>query len=653
MILALLAAMAWPAMAEEDDGSGEGADTEYLEDEYAMVEFDNAQIQSADLYVTKNVQVMDGDDTDYSEVEFTFYLWLDGSVARQQVYTLWDGDGNQVYEDVDGVQSTDPTGAIIFKTTRQGMFTLRAGQTARFEEVGTGVTYKVEESLEDGWTQILPSGGAAAEGTVTSTGSVASFTNMNGNNVTTTGLSKLVVYKTASFPTGWTFALDPEFTFNIQVGGSILSLEAFDVYSQNTGFLLETDYTDAQGDFTLHAGEYAVFSVPSNKDYTVSEVTDLLPTHTDSEGNEVSDGWRVTSDDSYSGSTGTGTQTVVFNNAIASFIVTKSLAAGSEDDGSDFSFILTDGSGHLWSGAEYWLYDIYGKPIYDDDGELITLATDENGEFTLKANQAAVFFGIDGGTAYAVKEKAQSGWSQVVPASEDGYSKTVSDAVDVLHFENEYVDISGTLAVTKNVSAAEGDLPSSDMDFGFYLYSVDSAGSAKAVSGVVYSIRTGGKSYTYRTGSDGSFSIKNGQTAVFSTLVADATYGVAEAASSTVKYALQSVTVNGEKYSGDDENPLSAGDVFTGELTEDGLSYVFTNGYYSSRIDPDPEPEEPDEPDEPVNPEDDTPDTPDHPFEGFTLPEVGGPTFTLIILIGVACVVVGVILFRKKKPGEE
>ncbi len=681
MVFALVFVMGVPALAEgevtgEDDGATEESGGYSLEgEEYATVVFNNLQIQSPDLYVTKAIQTVEGDDTDYSDVDFSFTLWLNGSLARQQTYTLWDETGTQIYENTAGEQSADPTDAIILRTSRYGVFSIKAGQTARFEDIGTGVEYTVEEYAEDGWVQILPSGGAAAEGVITSTGSVASFMNLaTATPSTMARTSGINVYKTASFPDGWTLAADPDFTFQITIDGSAFSLEKYDIYNHNTGAWTGSDYTDSEGKFTIKAGEYASFETDVDADYTVSEILD---------GEAADEGWRITTAESFSGSTGYSAPTLVFNNAIASFIVTKKLVGdlpgddaddddaddGDADDGTDiydteFTFVLSDGDGHLWSGATYWLYDIDGNPQYDANGNVISLTTDGNGEFTLKANEAAVFYGIDGGTAYSVKEKAQSDWSQVVPSLESGYSRTVSDAVEVLPFENEYVDITGSLAVTKNISASDGDLPGSEMDFSFYLYKMDGSGNATPVSNAVYSIHQGGNTYSYATGSDGKFTLHDGQTAVFAALSVGTNYGVAEGMSSTVKYALESVSLDGEVYSGDDGEPLSAGDVFTGVLTEDGLAYVFTNGYYASLTDPDPE-EEPDDPttpdevDESTDPEpEEEPEEPDgsgilKKFSGFTLPEVGGRTFKIIIIIGVACVVVGVILFKKKKPEDE
>ncbi|MCD8120372.1 MAG: DUF5979 domain-containing protein [Lachnospiraceae bacterium] len=540
-------------------GSDEGQTTSGEEDtEGTIVTFTNTKNTSPDLYVTKSIQTSAEDESDYSDAEFTFTLSLDGSVARLREYTVWDESGNQVFLYEDGESTEVRSNAMAYLTSRYGVFTLKTGQTARFSDVGAGTFYEVEEEETDGFTQILPSGGANAVGTVTSEGTSAAFTNLVTTD-TEQGKSGVKIYKTVSFPEGWTPAENPPFSFTIEVNGEALVLEDYEIYDADTGKFKKTGTTDADGHFTLYAGEYALFVTAANVDYRVTE--------------HETEGWRITTDETVSGSTGESVRTVVFNNAAASFIVTKTLTAGSEETEDEFTFFLSDGTGTAMAGASWWLYDIYGNPQYNEEGELLSFMTGADGSFTLRAGQAAVFFGMEAGTQYSVFEAAAKGWNQITPVSAAGYiGKTVSDAVEILPFENAAVDLDGTLTVTKLVEAVNGLSAPTDDEFTFCLYN----GNGDPVAGAVYAVRVGSEVYTWKTDTSGQFSIHAGETAVFSSL----TYGLYSVKEITVPerehetYGFSYVTIaDGAK------STVCKEDGAFGTLDEDGLAFTYTNTY--------------------------------------------------------------------------
>lgn len=522
------------------------------EEEVTRVTFENEQNNSPDLYVTKKIESASGDYEAPAGLRFTFILRLNGSLADRLEYRVFDENGSEVYNYSDGESTEDKSNKIPYRTDRSGTFTLAPGQTARFEYVGVGTSYEVTEVQTDGWIQTTPSGGAPATGTVTDNGAWANFVNLTGESG---GEAKLLIRKDISFPDGYEAPETPDFTFYLELSNKPWAQEPYTVIDTVSGSETGSGITGSDGSFTLKGGQTAQFeNIPQDTDYKVTE--------------QDADGWRISGNASQEGTTGTsGTVTVYFNNANASFIVSKTMQDGSKPD-KEFTFLLTDANRTVWRDAPYLLYYTTGEQVLDDEGNPVEGATDENGNFTLKPGQAALFTGIETGTVYNVSEIGDPDYVQVVPSSAEGYTdKTVTDAVEVLPFVNREAE--GGLSVTKRLVNSDDEAPLEQKEFTFVLRKLeeeepDAEATYELVEGAVYSLETGTSQYTYATDSEGKFTLKANETARFTGLPAG-DYQVEELQGS-LEYIAQVKVQEGSLTS-----------------SEPNLSFIFTNEY-SSRL---------------------------------------------------------------------
>jgi LPXTG-motif cell wall-anchored protein len=523
------------------------------------------------------------------DAEFTFVLKLDGALAKKREYRVFDSSGSEIFQDTDGAESADkPSNWTAYRTDRSGTFTLKAGQMAKFEYVGTGVSYEVTEiAIPDQFIQIQPAQDQSVVGTMVPKGARADFTNLytgrEEDEDNEEEETSLVIRKNVSFPSGYEALETPDFTFCVKISGKPWSEEAYTVTDIDTGEVLESGLTDPDGTFTMRGGCMATFDgIPVNADYEVTE---------DLSGIE---NWRSTGSLTEEGATAAPVTTVVFSNVSASFAVTKQLEDGSKPD-TEFTFELSDAEGGLWQNAEYYLYTTAGSLA-----EKGVHKTNEQGRFVLKAGQAAIFVGIPAGTKYSVREIGQSEYTQVVPASSFGYqNKTVVDSVEVLPFVNKKIETYG-LNVTKLVESDEGRTAVTQDEFTFVLYKKtaakeddevseavidENAASGTAADGTsdgdtagyepvrdaVYSIESGTSQLTYKTDENGTFTIKANETARFAAL-SSGTYKVEEI-DLPAKYSLKESTV---------EKDGTVTDSNEGELSGGNLDFTFTNVYTQS-----------------------------------------------------------------------
>lgn len=515
----------------------------YAEDTTRVV-FENAQNDSPDLYVTKKIESASGDYEAPEDLRFTFILKLDGKLADRLIYRVFNENGEEVYRYADGESTDSKNNKIPYQTDRSGTFTLAPGQTAKFEYVGTGVSYEVTEVPLEGWIQTMPSGGSPASGTVTDKGAWANFINLTGGG----GDTKLLVRKDISFPEGYEAPETPDFTFKLEMGGKPWAQEAYTIIDTASGLETGSGVTQADGSFTLKGGETAEFAeVPEDTDYRVTE--------------ENTPGWWVSGETAKEGSTGTsGTVVAQFNNVNASFIVTKKMEDDSKPE-EEFTFLLTHADRTVWAGAGYLLYQTNGEPVTDEQGQQISGTTDQDGKFRLKPGQAALFTGIEPGTVYNVSEIAHPDYVQVVPASSDGYQdKVTSGAVEILPFVNR--PASGGLSVTKVIENMDGEAPLEKKEFTFTLSRKTGADTYEPVADAVYSVETGTSQQTYKTDAQGRFQLKANETARFTDL-SKGTYRVEE-------------TESGMEY-------IPEVKVQEGDLTseEPNISFTFKNQYTS------------------------------------------------------------------------
>lgn len=398
-------------------------------------EFANVSVKGPDLYVKKIVESSIAGADIPEDTVFNFVIQINGGYLREQPYELYDADGQQILRYYNTSDSTyyelnappeDPHYVLVeWKTDRNGGFTLKDGQTAKFCDLDSGAEYDVfEEDLPDRFRQTTPAGNAHRTGTVEPEGSTVEFVNtwypeIHIWNPNTPGeeTTDLEVSKRVLLPDGFEVP-DPDatFKFTLSVG--------YEAYAQKTYYLFHQDgtpvtdesgqqmtgTTGADGSFTLHGEEVAQFQeVPVDKDYEVTE---------DTEG--LTDGWRQTGVTGQKGSVTSPLTRAEFTNALASFAVSKRMADGSVPE-TDFQFRLKVGSVMI-SGAKYYLYDENGQLVNPE-----VQSTGEDGIFKLKAGQTALFVGITAGSNYTVEELTQEGYVQTVPESNGSFSGTVRD----------------------------------------------------------------------------------------------------------------------------------------------------------------------------------------------------------------------------------
>ena len=516
------------------------AENAEAKEEVPRATFTNEYDPMPDLYVTKNVKSADDRYPAPEDAEFTFTLKLDGKLAASRQYRVFDKEGNEVF---------NPAGEKIpFKTSRSGDFTLKDGQTACFEAVGAGVSYEITELSKENFTQISPPNGSPATGTTTMEGAAVIFTNLYQPR-TEEEYTRLTVTKRISFPEGYQLPPDAKgFGYTLELNGKPYAHESYTVTDTETGEKVGTGTTDQTGHFLLDGGQTAAFEkVKADVDYRITE--------------DEKEGWWAVGDRVQEGATQAPVTAITYTNATAAFIVTKTLSDKTVPE-VDFTFQLTDGARKVWPDASYYLYRISGERLGEEVHK-----TDEKGRFTLQPGQAAVFFGIQPGTVYNVKEQASPEYSQQIPVYADGYTdKVVQNLVEVLPFVNEASKVKGSLKITKLIEQTGTEAPLEEGNFQFRLSRETTSGTFDPVAKAVYSVKVGTSEMTYETDRDGVFSIRGNETAVFDGLE-KGTYRVEEIGW------------------GSEYHPEVDPAVQEGELNGETFSFTFTNLYTPKMLD--------------------------------------------------------------------
>ena len=174
LIAALLLPLALKVGAEEIYGLLSGSSFS------SYITFYNMKNEEAALYVSKSVESADAEHPAPEDDVFEFVLKLNGEIARDLHYTLMDEKGNHIYNYEDGQTTTEDKNKfeVELKTDRYGRFFLKAGQTAKFENLRPNDYYEVTESECDPYVQIDPPAGEAAKGTLTPEGADRVFRNL-------------------------------------------------------------------------------------------------------------------------------------------------------------------------------------------------------------------------------------------------------------------------------------------------------------------------------------------------------------------------------------------------------------------------------------------------------------------------------------------
>lgn len=515
------------------------------------VTFTNVEKDAPSLYITKEVTNASEDYPAPEEDTFTFVLSLDGTPVFEREYRVFDAAGKEV-------SNKDGEIPIPFQTDGSGTFTLKAGQTAVFEDVGNGTAYVVKESAKNNYTQTKPAGGVAAVGTVGPKGTVVEFENLYifDEEDLTIETTTLVVQKSISFPAGYTPWKTDDFTFSVTVGNKAWANEPYTVTNTVDGSMVEKRRTDENGDFTLGVGQTATFEeVPVTKDYIVEEKG--LPND-----------WHVIGKSVQKGAPKTPITFVIFSNVSASFGVSKSMEDSTHPE-EDFIFELTKEDGTAWDGAQYYLYNTATGTLVDNE-----IRSTKDGCFQLRAGQTAIFIGIAEKTIYSVKEIIENDdYSQVIPKDTEGYvRKEVSNSVEILPFINQSLKKDRVLTVKKTVeSMSKQDAPEGDVFQFQILRRKNPTEDYKPVDGADYSIQVGTSQRTYRADDEGMFYIQADQTARFAALL-PGDYKIIEISDETGHYEPK------EK-----EYVKKEGYIKEGTLEDDApLSFTFTNLYWKT-----------------------------------------------------------------------
>lgn len=600
------------------------------------------------LYISKEVEnqgtlpAPEGD-------EFTFKL----EIKKSDSDPYEDMDATATYQLFDIIQ--DPNhehpipnsfGSENHRIGDFGTFTLKAGQEARFI-LGNGWNYRVTEDEKTGYRQKTK----VVTGIMEDSASSEEFVNVYQGG--SAGAELRVEKSVQTLRGNWTAASSPEFLFRLEVKtGSEYEPAENEPYTleRKNGRTTETVTmeTDEYGKFTLGAEEAAVFSeLPANGVYRVRELTPdyvegLLKDETALEKlfseKEVAeyeedasldtlakkiqagmDAWKAQWPDWQTwwqkdegltvreGSTMLA-KTELFENSNISFGVSKLLSGNSREE-ETFTFQLSDGN-QVLGNKQYYLYRTdtgirLKEPVTEvgEDGKETVVekeilhTTEPDGTFDLKVGQTAIFVGMKPGTGYTVSE-LNTNYAYKVKTPETGsYSRSVESEPERLIFINEKVPAG--LVVSKSVTSESGDVPGEDA-FKFILtkkaIASDGTATYQPMAGEPYTV---GKNSGV-TGEDGSFTLLDKQSAIFSSLPSGNIYRVEEVTEgmkNAVDYRLASLEMDqdGEMLNPDGTpkdpeaaetagaNPSTGGEA----QLQDGrrLTFHFTNAYTPHKMD--------------------------------------------------------------------
>ncbi len=491
--------------------------------------FTNKPKSSPDLYVTKQVEsAVDGYTAPSTDV-FQFVL-MDGNdkPVKDREYRVFDQEGGEVFVYSGSYigNSIEPgkwrKGAKVpYKTSASGLFTLQAGQTAWFEAMGTGTGYKIKEyntylspaveadgsskySLErafctaegtflapvceyeelgfaeGGYSYQSPVSGSTAAKEILAGGSAETFINRY-LPPDIKGKAALRISKSIDFPQTYTAPETPDFWFLLKVNGQPYAEEAFTVEGPEEGETT-SGKTDREGRFSLKGGQSATFSeVPEDVPYQVEEILEAEALTegeaAEAEPKEMPEGWWSVGEAVREGSTGHSLVEERFVNRNVSFGVSKTLSDYQKPD-VDFTFKLTDELGNAMGRETYLRYYTTGEPVYEEKDNVFHIAagkTEDDGTFTLKPGEAAIFIGIKPGTSCRVKELVSAPYTQIQPAAsaEDVRGVLVEVNNDeeptMVSYINQYIEPTGKLTVAKTIKSGTEDTLS-DAQFHFVLY---------------------------------------------------------------------------------------------------------------------------------------------------------------------------------------
>lgn len=423
-----------------DPVSGRGAEV-YGSDQ--QVHFTNTREEKSALRVSKLLSHEAGSTP--PDAQFTFLLTVNGKSYRNQEYTRYGASGTEILNmvEVNGVPTSRP-----WTTDNEGYFTLKADEQAVFEWLGAGNTYEILESTPPkGFSQLSPAEGQSIMGTMSQKGEEAVFTNMYRD--PSSAASELVVRKSLQVPASLKTFPAETFTFKVTIAGQAYANAPYSLYNETGALVSENNLTGSGGEIQLLGKQYAVLkNLPVDVDYTVEEVL------------AAGSAYELITSNGAQGATVQGSAEANFVNGLTSLQVGKRVTSdpGLTPPDTQFTFVLTL-NGSAAARTPYWLYNLTGEKMGEG-------STGENGSFTLKKDQYAVFFGLLKGANYQVAEQPQQNYTQTAPQNNQGFQGGVSFADNKLVFENTYSPLYG-LWVSKDVVDANNVIVSDTREFNF------------------------------------------------------------------------------------------------------------------------------------------------------------------------------------------
>ncbi|WP_072524318.1 leucine-rich repeat domain-containing protein [Clostridium sp. Marseille-P3244] len=440
------------------------------------------------------------------DTSFQFYLYEEEDGQR----TAFANKEYQLWKLTDGawIQQTDR----MYATDGSGILTLKAGEKAVFTELPDAGRIQIEEEENPFWkTEITDNE------TVDDSGTAAVRT------VTAANTYRPVLYaqkKTQAVPKGVDISGE-EFTFQLRVKGEdgtytpVSNAEFWYVNSARTDGGIPTKvtslgtagegYTDEEGRFTIRPGEIiALFPGDVGVEYQLKEV---------SGANGESDNWLCNSDTVEGTVPLQGISTSITNiYRWKDLLLTKNLTHQDPSDCTqEFTFRIKKVEGDSEtpvSGKEWVLLNSDGteSTAPGDSGTL-----NENGEFTCDcAGRTVRIRGLEGGETYIITETNSGELYRAANTTQEAEMPLYSSSRSV-EFINDY--LMRSLSVTKFVNYDRADQAEVEK-VEAKEFTMTASVEGEPLGNHTYTLTEGGSVIgEYQTGADGTFTLKDGQTA--------------------------------------------------------------------------------------------------------------------------------------------
>ena len=366
----------------------------------------------------------------------------------------------------------------------------------------------------------------------------------------------VVVSKQAVDENGDSIDTNVDFEFTIEADGNLLNGVQYSIYGDGITNTETRQVTN--GTFTLRNNQYAVFPMDPNKEVKITEsrteIPDLEFVSTTINGEEANTltQTKVNGESLEFGFVNTYKDPSIPEPTFAEVNVSKRVldeAGNNIATDADFEFTIQI-DGNMANGLDYV---ISGESITDTETRQVS-----NGIFTLKNNQTATFM-VEENKSVIITETSSDIQdfdyvSTLINGQETKTLEQTTNNGDALEFEvvNNYKEktgeepdpepVLGEVVVSKQALNENGENIETTVDFGF---TIEVDGSL--ASGIEYSVSGDGITDTEtRQVSNGTFTLKNNQTAVFN-IETDSEVRITEISSDISDLEYVSTTINGEE----------------------------------------------------------------------------------------------------------